>query len=112
MKARIEKKLSKRLVQIAPEIFKGAWVYYGEPSDLAYDQGTRVSHVMHIGGEPDYWGELSDVYTCWEWWKSNWYWHGNFKPYPSGHRHEFFPNTEGFKPTTRNLLKLAAGISP
>ncbi|MDY7565346.1 hypothetical protein QN400_24375 [Pseudomonas sp. RTC3] len=45
MKARIEKKLSKRLVEIAPSIFAGVWIDKDEPSELAYKQRTRVSHV-------------------------------------------------------------------
>ncbi|MCY1438073.1 hypothetical protein D9M71_542570 [compost metagenome] len=38
MKARIEKKLSKRLPEIAPSQFHGAWIDKDEPSELAYEQ--------------------------------------------------------------------------
>lgn len=107
MKARIEKKLSKHLVQIAPSIFKGAWVDKDEPSELAYEQGSRVSHVLSVGGGVDYWGEGEDAYTAWELWQMNWSWHGDFKTYPEGHRFAHYPNTEGFRPTTRNLLRHA-----
>ena len=31
-----------------------------------------------------------------------------FQTYPQGHIHAMYPNTEGFRRTTRNLLKLAA----
>lgn len=112
MKARIEKKLSKRLVEIAPSIFKGVWVDSYEPSELAEKQGTRVSNIWCVGGGVDYWGEGQDAYTAWAAWTGHgewaWYWHGPFDPYPQGHEFEAYPNTEGFKPTTRNLLKLAA----
>lgn len=45
MKARIEKKLSKRLVEIAPSLFPDAW-RDEEFSELAHDQRTSVSHVL------------------------------------------------------------------
>lgn len=108
MKARIEKKLSKRLVQIAPTMFRFAWIDKDEPSVLAYEQGSRVSHILSVGGGVDYWGECEDAHTVWELWRMNWMWHGPFESYPEGHKHEFYPNTEGFKRTTINLLKLAA----
>lgn len=108
MKARIEKKLSKRLVQIAPSLFSGARIDKDEPSVLAYEQGSRVSHILSVGGGVGYWGEGEDAYTVWEFWRMNWMWHGDFETFPDGHQHEGYPNTEGFKRTTVNLLKLAA----
>lgn len=108
MKARIEKKLSKRLVQIAPSLFPGAWIDKDEPSVLAYEQGSRVSHILSVGGGVDYWGEGCDAYTVWAAWQMNWMWHGPWGSFPAGHQYEFYPNTDGFKPTTRNLLKLSA----
>lgn len=108
MKARIEKKLSKRLVEIAPSIFRSAWVDKYEPSELAYEQRTRVSHVWCVGGGTDYWGEGQDAYTVWEDWKSNWSRHGPLESFPEGHEFGCYPDTAGFKPTTMNLLKLAA----
>nr|WP_176441330.1 hypothetical protein [Pseudomonas aeruginosa]MCV4168539.1 hypothetical protein [Pseudomonas aeruginosa]HCK4895377.1 hypothetical protein [Pseudomonas aeruginosa]HCL4222383.1 hypothetical protein [Pseudomonas aeruginosa] len=44
MKARIEKKLSKRLVELYPASYSAAW-RDEEPSELAYEQGTRVRHA-------------------------------------------------------------------
>jgi hypothetical protein len=107
MKARIEKKLSKRLVEIAPTMFQGAWIDI-EVSSLAEDQGTRVSHILSVGGGTDYWGEGCDAYTAWQWLNMNWEWIGPFKPYPEGHESEGYPDIDGYKPTSRNLLKLAA----
>jgi hypothetical protein len=108
MKARIEKKLSKRLALTAPSLFRGVWVDKDEPSDLAYEQRSRVSHVWSVGGGTDYWGEGQDAYTLWADWKTNWPWHGDFEEYPHEHPLAHYPNTQQFKSTTRNLLRLAA----
>lgn len=107
MKARIEKKLSKRLVELLPSVYRKAWRDQ-EPTELAYDQGSSVRHVLSVGGGVDYWGEGQDAYTVWEDWQMNWCWHGPFETYPNGHRFEGYPNIDGFRPTTINLLKLAA----
>lgn len=108
MKARIEKKLSKRLVQIDPDGYRHAWISDSEPTELAYAQGSRVANIYCIGGGCDYWGEGQDAYTVWEDFKRNWMWSSVFEHYPEGHKNEFIPDTTGFRPTTRNLLKLAA----
>lgn len=105
MKARVEKKLSKRLVAVHPALYGEAWIDK-EPSELAYEQNSRINNVMSVGGGVDYWGEGQDAYTCWADWRMNWMWHGPFAPYPKGHRYQDFPNTDGFKGTARNLLKL------
>ncbi|MGP0171222.1 hypothetical protein ACSVIJ_04990 [Pseudomonas sp. NCHU5208] len=107
MKARIEKKLSKKLVTLAPSVFKGVWIDSSEPSELAYKQRTSVSHVWSVGGGTDYFGEGMDAYTAWEWWRMNWEWHGDFPSYPEEHQHHGYPDVSGFHRTTRNLLKLA-----
>lgn len=107
MKARIEKKLSKRLVELLPSVYRKAWRDQ-EPTELAYDQGSSVRHVLSVGGGVDYWGEGQDAYTVWEDWQMNWCWHGPFEAYPNGHRFEGYPNIDGFRPTTINLLRLAA----
>lgn len=111
MKARIEKKLSKRLVEIAPKFFKNAWQDdHEEPSELAYKQGTCVSGIYHVGGGLDYWGEGQDAYTVWDFWASNFYWHGDFPAYPEGHQFEGYPDITGFKQTSRNLLEYAKRV--
>ncbi|WP_287029986.1 hypothetical protein [Pseudomonas sp. UBA6310] len=107
MKARIEKKLSNRLTQIAPSQFPRSWVDK-VVSELAWKQRTRVSQIRSVGGGTDYWGEGMDAYTVWADWRMNWYWHGPFKSYPEGHEYEGCPDTGTFRPTTRNLLRLAA----
>jgi hypothetical protein len=108
MKARIEKKLSKRLVKIAPNQFADAWIDDTDISELSYEQGVRIGRIYSMGGGTDYWGEGQDAFTAWEWLKNNWEWCGDFPVYPEGHRFEGYPDTSGFKPTTINLLKLVA----
>jgi len=53
MKARIEKKLSKRLVQLHPALYRKAW-RDDEHSELAYEQRTRGRHCLSVGGGTDY----------------------------------------------------------
>lgn len=111
MNARIEKKLSKRLVQEAPNLFKDAWQMVDMPSLLADNSGSNITNTYHVGGGVDYWSEGCEAYSVWEWWADNaWCWHGNFPSYPAGHKFEHSPNTEGFKPTVSNLIKLAKSI--
>ena len=107
MKARIEKKLSKRLVQLFPSIYRSAWVD-DDRLELAYEQKTSVSHCWSVGGGVDYWGECNEAYTVWSDWRNSWPWHGPFDAFPEGHEFECYPDTGNFKPTTRSLLKLAA----
>lgn len=107
MKARIEKKLSKRVAELAPSVFQGVWLDKDEPSDLAYTQGSRVKNLVSVGGGTDYFGDGMDAYTAWEWWRMNWEWHGDFQPYPEEHQHHGYPDVSGFRASTKNLLKLA-----
>ena len=107
MKARIEKKLSKKVTQLAPKMFKDAWVDTYYISELAYEQGSRVRRVLYMGGGTDYWGEANEAYTAWEWFLDSYMWQGHFKPYPTGHEFEDYPNTDEFKKTTINLLRFA-----
>lgn len=107
MKARIEKKLSKRLFQLYPSLYGRAWID-DDHSELAYEQKSCVRHCPSVGGGTDYWGDGEEAYTVWASWLDMWPWHGPFEAYPHDHEHAMFPNTEGFRPTTRNLLRLAA----
>ena len=108
MNARIEKKLSKRLVQLHPSLYGRAWID-DDHSELAYDENSNVRHCPGVGGEYDsYSGDSNESYTVWASWLQMWPWHGPFKEYPHDHKFAMHPNTEGFRPTTRNLLKLAA----
>lgn len=108
MNPRIEKKLSKRLVRLYPSLYGRAWID-SDHSELAYDENSNVRHCPSVGGEYDsYSGDSNESYTAWASWLQMWPWHGPFEEYPHGHQFAMYPNTEGFKPTTRNLLKLAA----
>lgn len=106
MKARIEKKLSNRLVQIAPTLFRDAWIDREQPSELAEDQRSRVSGVYSFGGSMNSWGDTDEVITTWFWWAQNWIWLGGFPLKPGNG----YPDYTGFKSTTRNLLRLAAQV--
>lgn len=125
MKPRIEKKLSKKLALQCPKLLKGAWIdadfelwqkYYPHQFDgkltskqkrLNLQQRVRVNNIYSIGGGLDYWGEGEDYCSCWEWLLNNWRWIGNFPSHPHGNEFFGYPDTSGFKPTTRNLLQLA-----
>lgn len=108
MKARIEKKLSKRLVEIAPLLFRDAWVWNDEPTERAYKQGSRVSNIMCVGGDLDYWGEATDIYTVWEHLQMNYEWYGDFPDLPEGSGFAGLPDVRDFRATGPNLLRLAA----
>jgi hypothetical protein len=108
MKARIEKKVCKRLVQVSPKLFEDAWKEASsEITELAHKQGSRVSGIYLIGGGLDYWGEGTDAETPLQFMRSHFHWIGKFPNYPEGHKFSNHPDTQGFKPTTRNLINLA-----
>jgi hypothetical protein len=111
MNPRIEKKLSKRLYKTAPDIF-GEKPWIATESDGHYVGGFNPDQykgdIAVIGGEPDYWGEGTDVYTYWHYWAANWYWLVDWIPtFPQGHEFASFPDKSGVKETTKNLLKWA-----
>lgn len=106
MKARLIKKLSKKLVESAPKIFHDAWVC-DDVLEEAWNQGSRVSHVWHVGGGLNYWGEGEDACTALEFFKMDWYYFGDFPIHDKEHEFYGYPDTGNFKPTSRNLLKLA-----
>lgn len=110
MNARIEKKLSKHLVELLPKVYKYAWKEYGV-NEQAYSEGNRVKNCFCVGGGVDYWGEGEDAYTVWDDFKSNYMFIGNF-PVRDINGFEFeWPDTSGFKETTPNLIKLAREIN-
>lgn len=110
MNARIEKKLSARLFEIAPHLFAGAWKCE-EPSEMAENENSLICGCLHIGGGLDYWGEANESYSLWEYFCQSWPWLGGFKPHPEGDEFAYYPNTDGFKPTTINLIGLARRIA-
>lgn len=113
MKARIEKKLSKRIAEILPYKFYGnAWACNDEPSELAYEQGTAVSGVLYIGGGVNYWGEGEDAYTVLEDFIMHFDFHEPiYNPYPKGHELEHYPQPTGKRPTGKYLINCAKLIA-
>lgn len=127
MNPRIEKKVSKKLVKIAPKLFKGAWVdneveyspkYWPHRLDRELTakekkvntqlKKCRVNHIYSVGGGYcSYVGDCDDHFTCYDWLKNNYCWVFNFPTFPAGHELAYYPDTKGFKPTTRNLIRLA-----
>lgn len=111
MKARIEKKLSKRLVELLP-MYKNAWIceegidnYIIKPDDIDvpktaknmrryYDGLIHVNNVYHLGGGLDYWGEANDTYTVFEGFVGRLGsidWSGIFGWHPSNHEFSAYP---------------------
>lgn len=62
MKARIIKKLSKKLRLMLPKEYKDSWVER-EVIEESWEQGSMVSNCQMVGGGLDYWGEGEDHYT-------------------------------------------------
>ena len=90
---RQNKKLSKKLKEVSPELFRDAWM-------------CEETNTWCMGGGVDYWGEGQDEYTCLEFLKLNYEWLGDFDTYPEGHKWECLPDISDFKPTFRSLLRL------
>lgn len=112
MKARIEKKLCKKIAEILPYEFYGrAWTD-GEVTELAFNQGSRVSSILYVGGGVDYWGEGEDEYTVLEDFKSHVDWHPPiFNPWPQGHKWEGLPMPNKNRLTGKYLIECARKIA-
>ena len=112
MKARIEKKLCKKLAEILPSNFYShAWTD-GEVTERAWAQGSRVSGLLYIGGGVDYWGEGEDEYSVLEDFKTHHNWHKPiYNPYPTGHKWEGMPKHSNKRLTGKYLIECARRIS-
>lgn len=112
MKARIEKKICKKLAQILPpEFYRDAWTD-SEVTEKALDQGSRVSGLLCVGGGVDYWGEGQDEYTVLEDFKNHYDWHPPiYNPYPDGHQFERLPMPSKKRLTGYYLIKCAKKIA-
>lgn len=108
MKSRIIKKLSKKIAEILPEMYKDAWIEK-DIHEESYSQGNSVSGVLCIGGGLDYWGEGEDVYTVLEDFANHHDWHKPiYDPYPEGHKWEGMPRPRKMRqPTGQHLIKCA-----
>ena len=139
MKPRIIKKVSKRLVEIAPKLFndawKGGWIDscmewdylhcserdLGRPlskNDIktnTYLSKCKVNHVYSVGFLGfDLYGDMTEYETVLDWFLTCYDWLALdakiFNEYPEGHKFHGMPDARAFKPTTRNLIKLAKQI--
>lgn len=97
MKARIEKKLSKRLMVEVPMLFNHAFINR-DFSEAAYAQGTRVSNCYSVGGERiSYLEAPTKIITVWEVWCLIW---------------KYYAVDPGqVKPSTIELIKLARDLN-
>jgi hypothetical protein len=112
MKARIEKKLCKKIVEILPDNFYSHSWADNEVSELAENQNTRVSGVLYIGGGVDYWGEGEDEYTVLYDFAMHFNWHPPiYNPYPDGHKWEGLPMGTKKRLTGQYLIKCAREIA-
>ena len=95
MKARIIKKLSKKINAILPKYYSDSWLdKYSPVMTEAYEQGSRVKNCLRIGGDCDEWGEATDDHNVYE----NFIMHVEpfaypYPVYPDGHRWEGLPIT-------------------
>jgi hypothetical protein len=90
MKARIVKKLSKRIKELLPKDYEGSWINEEIMCEAWVDKNT-INHCLMIGGELDCWGEGTDDYTILEHFKTYHYDWGIWGLYPEGHKWEGLP---------------------
>ncbi len=111
MKARIIKKLSKKIKNILPKEFECSWVD-NEIMDDSYDQGSRVSRCLMVGGELDYWGEGTEYYSVISAFADSLVWLLDLPKHPVGHEFEGLPNTTKIKRLTgQYMISVAKNIA-
>ena len=105
--ARILKKMSKRLKQVAPKLFKDSWVD-SDICEQSWKEGNRIRNIESIGGGLDEWGEGTDYQTLFDFMKTEFIWLGDFDSYPEGHEWEGLPKLpSGYKLTTIKMIQIA-----
>tara|TARA_Y100000310_G_scaffold283934_1_gene306272 strand:+ start:412 stop:768 length:357 start_codon:yes stop_codon:yes gene_type:complete len=109
MKARIIKKLSKKISELLPDEYKDKWIdKHDKFLCESYDQGSRVKNCFYIGGELDLWGEGTDSYTVLEDFKDNFStYQGYWGFYGEGHKFEGMPKHAPYRLTGQKLIALA-----
>ncbi len=111
MKARIEKKLSKKISEILPLMYKDSWIDE-DITELSFKQGVRVSHIVSVGGGVDYWGEGQDYESVFDDFKSSYQWcRPIYNPFPDGHKWEGMPKPDKNKLTGKYLINCARKIA-
>lgn len=106
MNARIEKKLSKKIVELLPHRYQNVAYNSWWMTDLAYEEGVNIMDVPIIEiqlSDENGWGWE----TTWQDFRPNYMWICNFPVYEEDHPLAGYPDTGNFKPTTQNLLNLA-----
>ena len=107
MKARIIKKLSKKLSLILPKEYKASWVD-NSVMEESWEQGSMVSNCTMIGGGLDYWGEGTDHYTVL--YDFRWHflqWQGLWGVYGEYEEFEDMPKPAPYRLTGQKLIELA-----
>ena len=99
MKARVIKKLSKRLAALVPDLLKESWTDKEIMSE-SWEQGSRVSNCLFIGGHCDEWGEGTDSFSLWDYFTQHYCWMADCPSYPDGHRFEGLPDTSSLPKLT------------
>ncbi|MFU1599180.1 hypothetical protein ACM257_17515 [Alteromonas macleodii] len=104
MNPRIEKKVSKRLFEVAPSQFHDVWQDNECPTDYADLKGSSITGCLMIGGGLSYWGEGEDAHSLHTWFMQSWMFCNRFTLDWDG---ENWPDTGKFKPTAKNIIALA-----
>ncbi len=107
MKARIIKKLSKKVKEILPKDFKESWVDV-EVMEEAWEQGSKVSHCVMVGGELDYWGEGTDYFSAISVFADSLIWRLDLPQHPAEHEFEGLPDCSKMKRLTGQYMITAA----
>ncbi len=107
MKARVIKKLSKRVKEILPKEFACSWVDV-EVMEEAWEQGSRVSHCVMVGGELDYWGEGTDYFSAISAFADTLVWRLDLPQHPEGHEFEGLPDAAKMKRLTGQYMVAVA----
>ena len=104
MNPRIEKKVSKRLFEVAPSQFYDVWQNNECPTDYADSKGSSITGCLMIGGGLSYWGEGEDAYSLYDSFMQSWMFCNRFT---LGWDCDNWPDTGKFKPTAKNIISLA-----
>lgn len=105
MNARIEKKLSKKIVKLLPHRYRLAYCSWWV-SDLAYEECVNIMNVPVLDtqlSDEEGWGWEA----TWQDFRHSYMWICNYPVYEEDHPLAGHPDTGNFKPTTQNLLNLA-----
>lgn len=107
MKARIIKKLSKKLASMLPKEYSKAWIDI-EVMEESWEQGSMVSNCTMIGGGLDYCGEGTDHYTVLYDFRYHFIqWQGFWGVYGEHEEFQDMPKPAPYRLTGEKLINLA-----